>query len=147
MSILGEFNELHTNTKNDIICIGLVCPFWYLIIITFSTHFNSTQAHIELPVILSFCLSFTFFILHLATTTFWVKTFYPKVDNTIIEGKKATYAMYSVFHAIGSISFIGYRGYLNNWTFHNIVLYLYIWVLFWLCVGFILAIIRGFTAN
>jgi hypothetical protein len=67
MTLVKEFSELHISLKTILISLTLIMPFWYISIFILNRNFvNSTQIHI--PIILSFCLTFCYFILNLATT-------------------------------------------------------------------------------
>ena len=67
MTIVKEFSELHISLKTILISLTLIIPFWYISIFILNRNFiNSTQIHI--PITLSFCLTFCYFILNLATT-------------------------------------------------------------------------------
>lgn len=59
MSLLKDFNELDISVRTFTIGVAVLMPFWYLAIFFFGPEFMARVA-LEIPIIISFCLSIFF---------------------------------------------------------------------------------------
>lgn len=75
MSALKEFNELHPNIKTVCIGLALLMPFWYLDIYLFSR--IPIDKNIQIPIVISFCLSICWFALNTATYVLFITSIAP----------------------------------------------------------------------
>lgn len=63
MSLLKDFTELQFSTKSVLLAVSLLMPFWYLDLFLFAEKYVSNKS-IEIPIIISFCLSVLFLVLN-----------------------------------------------------------------------------------
>lgn len=83
MALIKEINELPFSLKSFIISLVLIMPFWYLSIFIFKKDLIVLNG-IQIPIILSFCLSACYFSLNLFTTLIISSDIF-KSENQAIE--------------------------------------------------------------
>ena len=69
MSIIKEINELHLSLKTVLLSLVTILPFWYLSISILNINYINTN-QIQIPIILSLCLTVCYYVLNLAITHF-----------------------------------------------------------------------------
>jgi hypothetical protein len=72
MGIIKELDDLPKATKNFIVCILGLMPFWYISIFIFNTHLYY-HAEVYLLLSLSFCFSLLWYVVSIVlnTLSFW----------------------------------------------------------------------------
>jgi hypothetical protein len=120
MSIIKDINELHINLRTVILSVATLMPFWYLDIFLFSQN-TETFNRIEIPIIMSFCLSVTFFginVVSIFLSMQYHKINTAKKDNTVDLVVALTYA-------IMSLSLWTIIWYFSKWNFSIFALSLF----------------------
>ena len=115
MTLIKDFNELHNSLKSLLIGLLFVLPFWYLVIFLFDRQLIYDN-QIQIPIILTFCLTVCHFIINLFIAFF--------LNSTILSGTKQspelTFAL-TAFISILSLALLIYIGRQRCWTFAHFI--------------------------
>jgi hypothetical protein len=122
--VIDALENLHPTLKIVIGGIIVIMPFWYLCIYIFAKNilYNST---IEVPIIISFCLTILWFFSFFGLASF----LNPPKANEKNEGDSQLYA--GIFLGVLVLGFAMLIGYLVKPTFHWFIIFSFgsVWIL------------------
>lgn len=139
MSIVKEINDLHISLKTIIFSLLSIMPFWYLAILTFNIGFIKSN-QIQIPIVLSFCLTVCYYILNLSTTYFLKSIFSDEKTNDTNIDLFATSIITCVVSIFWLSTFI-FIGYYYDWKLLSIIKVIFLVFLIHLVLFFILRLI------
>lgn len=118
MGIVEEVNKLHVTLKSIIISMVLTMPFWYLNLYFFKNDFFLSSP-IQIPIIISFCLSVVWTGLHFLSASSFEIAFMKK-QNTNSDSKIEGTVLLAVIVSLMWIAIYTFLTYYFKWSFMNL---------------------------